>query len=100
MGCRSCSNTNHFRDSDTEQEILLRFMVFVCVWGGGGEGTEASFRVADERGWEPMHEPIYGEDGKLSARRRTKLPIGKIVRKIQHQQFPVALSSVLGSISI
>jgi len=55
--------------------------------------NEATFRVPDERGWEPASQPIYPDDGKVSAKRRTRLPIGLITRKLQRLNFPVSLSS-------
>jgi pyrrolidone-carboxylate peptidase len=79
LNLRRCSSLNVCRDACS------------LTWCGT---LEASFRVADERGWEPSHEAIYQQDGKPSFRRRTKLPIGKIVRKVQNQHYPVALSSV------
>jgi len=37
-----------------------KFKIETTAW------NEASFRVPDERGWEPASQPIYPEDGKVS----------------------------------
>jgi len=37
-----------------------KFKIETSAW------NEATFRVADERGWEPASQPIYPEDGKVA----------------------------------
>lgn len=64
-----------------------KFKIETTAW------NEATFRVADERGWEPASQPIYPEDGKVSTKRRSRLATGQITRQLQRLQFPVVLSS-------
>lgn len=53
--------------------------------------AEATFRVADERGWEPTEECIDGE-GKLGHKLSTALPVSNLCAKLRKKGFVVDVS--------
>jgi pyroglutamyl-peptidase len=54
--------------------------------------NEATFRCADELGWQPQHAPITTEDGPISHIRETTLPVKEIVTALQKEDFNVTES--------
>ncbi|CAM6098322.1 unnamed protein product [Calypogeia fissa] len=54
--------------------------------------NEASFRCADEMGWQPAGERIVEEDGPICNVRETVLPTGKIVAELTKLGFDAAVS--------
>ncbi|OAE19276.1 hypothetical protein AXG93_909s1060 [Marchantia polymorpha subsp. ruderalis] len=58
--------------------------------------NEATFRCADEMGWEPEEEPVVAADGAISRVRETAFAAGKITEAMQKQGFDVALSTDAG----
>lgn len=54
--------------------------------------NECSFRVPDERGWQPEKQPIIPSNGTIEHSLRTSLPLERIQALLQAAQFPVKIS--------
>ncbi|OWM76073.1 uncharacterized protein LOC116210697 [Punica granatum] len=58
--------------------------------------NEATFRCADEMGWQPQQTPIVAEDGEISRRRQSSCSTESILKFLKRKGYDVAISHNAG----